>query len=76
MAFFDPWEVLLASDNGFYGVLKGELRIKPAGNFVMSCANGFYAAARKGIFLVKKAVKQLFIYFFNDEGERAVTIFL
>jgi hypothetical protein len=45
-----------------------ELKIKPAGAFVMSCADGFYAAARKDIFLAKKSVKQFFTYFFNVEG--------
>ena len=50
-----------------------ELRIKPAGVFVMSCVNEFYAAVRKNIFLAEKAVKQFFTYFFNAHGERVVT---
>ena len=55
MAFFDPQEAPLAGGNGFFGIRKGELRIKPAGSFVISCADGFYADARKDTFLVKKA---------------------
>ena len=34
----------------------------------MSCVDRFYAIVKKDIFLTKKAVKQFFIYFFNDEG--------
>jgi hypothetical protein len=73
MAFFDPQEAPLAGGNGFFGIRKGELRIKPAGGFVISCADGFYADARKDTFLVKKAVKQFFIYFSMMRGEGVVT---
>jgi len=73
MAFFDPQEAPLAGGNGFFGIRKGELRIKPAGSFVISCADGFYADARKDTFLVKKAVKQFFIYFSMMRGEGVVT---
>jgi hypothetical protein len=31
MAFFGLQEAPLAGDNGFFGIRKGELRIKPAG---------------------------------------------
>ena len=34
----------------------------------MSCVDRFYAIVKKDIFLTEKAVKQFFIYFFNDEG--------
>ena len=63
MAFFDPQEAPLAGGNGFFGIRKGELRIKPAGGFVISCADGFYADARKDTFLVKKLSSNfLFIF--------------
>ena len=68
MAFFDLQEAPMADDNGFFDIRKGELRIKPAGIFVISCADGFYADARKDAFLVKKAVKQFFIYFSMMRG--------
>ena len=68
MAFFGLQEALLAGDNGFFGIRKGELRIKPSGSFVMSCVEGFYTAARKNIFLAKKVVKQFFTYFSMTRG--------
>jgi hypothetical protein len=40
----------------------------------MNCVDGFYAALRKNIFLAKKAVKQFFTYFFNDEGSEQLQI--
>jgi hypothetical protein len=39
----------------------------------MSCVDGFYAIVKKDIFLTEKAVKQFFIYFFNDEGASSYT---
>lgn len=57
MAFFDHQEALLGVGNGFFGAQKVGLRIKPAGVFVMSCVDGFYAKVRRNIFLAKKAVK-------------------
>jgi len=45
-----------------------ELRIKPAGVFVISCVNGFYAAARNDVLLAKKAVKKFFTYFSMTRG--------
>ena len=74
MAFFNPQEVTLAGGNGFFGIRKGDLRIKPADSFVISCADRFYADARKDTFLVKKAVKQFFIYFSMMRGA-AVTLY-
>ena len=68
MAFFGLQEALLAGDNGFFGIRKGELRIKPSGSFVMSCVEGFYTTARKNIFLAKKVVKQFFTYFSMTRG--------
>ena len=72
MAFFGLQEAHLASGNGFFGIRKGELRIKPAGVFVMSCVDEFYAATRKNIFLVKKVVKQ-FLTYFSMMGGRVVS---
>jgi hypothetical protein len=72
MAFFAPQEGFLAGDNGFFSARKGALRIKPAGVSVMSCVDGFYAEARKNIFLAKKVVKQFFTYFSMTRG-RVVT---
>ena len=73
MAFFDPQEAPLAGGNGLFGIRKGELRIKPAGSFVISCAYGFYADARKDTFFGKKSCQAIFYLFFNDEGEGVVT---
>ena len=73
MSFFDSQEALLVGNNGFFGIQKGELRIKPADVFVMSCVDEFYVALRKNIFLAKKAVKKIFTYF-SMMGERAVTL--
>ncbi|MFI3185255.1 MAG: hypothetical protein QX198_04675 [Methylococcaceae bacterium] len=68
MAFLGLQEALLAGGNGFFSARKIELRIKPAGVLITNCVDGFYTAARKDIFLVKKAVKKFFTYFFNAEG--------
>ncbi|MFI3136845.1 MAG: hypothetical protein QX197_08705 [Methylococcaceae bacterium] len=68
MAFFGLQEAPLAGDNGFFGVRKIELRIKPAGGFVMNCVDEFYAATRKNIFLAKKAIKKYFNYFSMTKG--------
>ena len=68
MAFFGPQEVPLAEDNGFFGIQKGALRIKPAGVFVMSRVDGFYAAARKNIFFGEKSCQVIYYLFFNNEG--------
>ena len=63
MAFFDRQEVSLVGGNGFFGTLMSELRIKSADSFVISCADGFYADARKDTFLVKKLSSNfLFIF--------------
>jgi hypothetical protein len=75
MAFFDLLKALLVSDNGFFCIQKSELKIKPAGVFVMSCVDEFYPALRKNIFVAKKAVKQYFTYFSMARG-RAVTHFV
>ena len=40
----------------------------------MSCVDGFYAIVKKDIFLTEIAVKQFFIYFFNDEGASSYKI--
>lgn len=76
MAFFDPQEAFLAGDNGFFSARKGALRIKPAGVFVMSCVDGFYAEARKNIFLAKKVVKQFFTYFSMTRGASSYIVFI
>ena len=68
MAFFGLQEAHLAGDNDFFGIRMMELRLKSAGVFVMSCVDGFYAAAIKNIYFVKNVVKKFFTYFFNDEG--------
>ena len=68
MAFFGLQEAPLAGDNGFFGVRKIELRIKPVGCFVMNCVDEFYAATRKNIFLAKKSVKKYFNYFSMTKG--------
>jgi hypothetical protein len=72
MAFFDPQEAPLAGGNSFFCIRKGDLRIKPAGSFVISCTDGFYADARKDTFLVKKKLSSNFLFIFNDEGEGVV----
>jgi len=63
MAFFGLQEAHLAGDNDFFGIRMMELRLKSAGVFVMSRADGFYAAERKNIFLSKNPVKQFLISF-------------
>jgi len=68
MAFFDPQEALMTGNNGFFGVRKGELRSKPAGVICNELCRRILRGGKKRYFLVKKAVKQFFIYFFNDEG--------
>jgi hypothetical protein len=68
MAFFDPQEVLLAGGNRFFCIRKGELRIKPAGVICNELCRWILCNRKKDIFLTEKAVKQFFIYFFNDEG--------